>query len=78
MSGVFPREIFGHWIQDEDTAAPKDPAPAKSNVDLRNLLNEPGALRELVKFINTVKDDASDKPKKRANPKHMNKHQRKN
>jgi hypothetical protein len=67
MIGVFPRELFGHWITDDDEKEPEQ--PPKSKVDLRNFLNEPGALKQLVDFMKEVKDvekqqAAKKKPKK--------------
>jgi len=53
MTSVFPKELFGHWIQDEEKA-PEEERP-KSQVDLRHFLNEPGALKQLVEFMNEVK-----------------------
>ena len=69
MIGAFPHEIFGHWIQEEEDKNKEIP---KSSVDLRLLLNEPGALQELLKFVKTAKDkdagEESTKPNGR--PKH--------
>jgi hypothetical protein len=67
MSGVFPKEIFGHWIQDEEEKEKPEDQPSKSQVDLRNLLNEPGALKELVNFFKTanLKDGEKEVQSKR-------------
>ncbi len=51
MIGVFARELFGHWIDEEEP--PKE--QPKSKVDQRNFLNEPGVLKQLIDFMKDVK-----------------------
>jgi hypothetical protein len=55
MIGVFKKELFGHWLPDEEESEEPE-QPAKSKVDLRSFLNEPGALKQLVDFMKDVKD----------------------
>ncbi len=66
MIGSFRREIFGHWLEPEDAAVEE---PKKSNVDLRQLLNEPGALRELASFFKAIKNVEKEEEKKKAKKK---------
>ncbi len=66
MIGSFRREIFGHWLEPEDLV---EEEPKKSKVDLRQLLNEPGALRELASFFKAVKSVEKEQEKKKAKPK---------
>ncbi len=69
MIGSFRREIFGHWLEPEDVVAEE---PKKSNVDLRQLLNEPGALKELASFFKAIKSVEKEQEKKKAKRKSKN------
>ncbi len=62
MIGSFRREIFGHWLEPEDVEPEK---PKKSGVDLRQLLNEPGALKELTSFFKAIKSVEKEKEKEK-------------
>jgi hypothetical protein len=64
MIGSFRREIFGHWLEPEEPEQPK-----KSNVDLRQLLSEPGALKELASFFKAVKGVEKEQERKKAKAK---------
>ncbi len=77
MIGTFRREIFGHWLEPEDLEPEKD-EPKKSNIDLRQLLNEPGALRELTSFFKAIKDvEKEDKKKAQLRSKSKSKQKKK-
>ncbi len=77
MIGKFPKEIFGHWIVEDGEKEKKD-SPKKSKVDLRDLLNEPGALKEMVKFFKTAaREDNKSNQRGRGNKSNSkNKNQR--
>jgi hypothetical protein len=63
MIGVFPKEIFGHWLPETDEV-PEEPTQSKSQVDLRNFLNEPAALKELVTFFKSMSGPEANQRKK--------------
>ncbi len=65
MIGSFKREIFGHWLEPE----PEVEEPKKSGVDLRQLLNEPGALKELTSFFKAIKSVEKEEERKKAKAK---------
>jgi hypothetical protein len=56
-------------LEPEDVAAEE---PKKSNVDLRQLLNEPGALKELASFFKAIKSVEKEQEKKKAKRKSKN------
>ncbi len=65
MIGGFRREIFGHWLESEPDQSEK---PSTSRVDLRQFLNEPGALKELTTFFKAIKEAEAEKEDKKKKP----------
>jgi hypothetical protein len=70
MIGSLRREIFGHWLAEEEEEPPQLPSTSKGKVDLRQFLNEPGALKELTSFFKAIKEaEKEDDKKKKSKPK---------
>ncbi len=66
MIGVFPKEIFGHWLPESDEAPEEDRSKkTKSQVDLRNFLNEPAALKELASFFKSMSEGSDNNTNQR-------------
>jgi hypothetical protein len=67
MIGSFRRELFGHWLEEEER--PEEPSTSNGRVDLRQFLNEPGALKELASFFKSIKEtEKADEKRKKAKP----------
>ncbi len=67
MIGGLRRELFGHWLEEDE-----QPEVNTNRADLRQFLNEPGALKELANFFKSVKDVEKMEERKKAKPTRKN------